>query len=77
MIEAKARAGKRIDAEHALMKLARFYVDMNHIVGPPDIFREGGRVPATALEFIEHVCETIGYHKGRQTDATPDGGDAA
>lgn len=75
LLEAKAKAGKRIDAEHALMQLARFYVDMNHITGPTDIFVEGGRIPATALEFVEQVCETIGYHKAGQTNHG--GGDAA
>lgn len=73
LLEAKAKAGKRIDAEHALMKLARFYVDMNHITSPADIFNPGGRVPLTALEFVEQMCDTIGYHLGRQTT----GGDAA
>lgn len=77
LVVAKAAAGKHSSAEQALYKLARFYVDMNHITSGEDIFIEGGRIPLTALDFVEQVCETIGYHKGKQTTAPEGGGDAA
>ena len=73
LVAAKATAGKRIDKEHALMRLARFYVDMNHLTGPSDIFVVNGRVAQTSLEFVEQVCDTIGYHKGSQSTQPPDG----
>lgn len=63
LLAAQARVGKHLQAEQALMKLARFYIDMNHITGPEDIFVEGGRVSLTSLAFVEQVCQTIGYHK--------------
>lgn len=75
LLAAQARVGKHVKAEQALMKLARFYVDMNHITGSADIFVERGRVAQTSLEFVEQVCETIGYHKAGQTHHG--GGDAA
>lgn len=66
LLEAKSKAGKHMDAEHALWKLARFYIDMNHITSSKDVFAEGGRVAHTALEFVGGVCDTIGYHKAGQ-----------
>lgn len=66
LLAAKAKAGKHTDMEYALWKLARFYVDMNHITSSNDIFTEGGRVAETSLEFVSGVCDTIGYHKAGQ-----------
>lgn len=62
LIEAKAKASKHVGAEQALYRLARFYVKMNSIQSENDIFDAKGRVAKTALEFVENVCETIGYH---------------
>jgi hypothetical protein len=61
LMAAKAKVSKRVTEGHSLRKLARFYVDMNHITGPDDIFKEGGRVATTALEFVEQVCDVVGY----------------
>jgi hypothetical protein len=72
LLAAKSKAGKHTDAEYALWRLARFYVDMNHITGSKDVFKEGGRVAHTALEFVGQVCDTIGYHKPGQM-ADPQG----
>lgn len=66
LLAAQARVGKHKSIEEKLLRLARFYVDMNHITGPGDIYDLGGRVPLTALEFVEQVCDTIGYHEAGQ-----------
>jgi hypothetical protein len=62
LIEIKAKASKKEQAEQALYRLARFYIKMNSIQSEQDIFDAKGRVAKTALEFVENVCETIGYH---------------
>lgn len=66
LIEAKAKASKRVGEEQSLYRLARFYVKMNNITNERDVFKENGRVARTALEFIDKVCETIGYYKPEQ-----------
>jgi len=74
LVAARARAVKRLTQDMQLARLARSYVRMNHITSEKDIFVQGGRVAQTALEFVEQVCKTIGYHKPEQTST---GGDIA
>lgn len=67
LLAAKAKANHRVERERALYRLSRFYIKMNTVTGPDMIFTPKGRVVGTALEFVENVCETIGYYEPGDT----------
>src|ERR1700679_2135737 len=53
--------------EHQLVKLARFYIDMNKITGTEVIYSDV--VANTALDFVKEVCDVVGFHQPKGPSA--------
>ncbi len=47
--------------EYQLLKLVRFYIDMNRITGTEVIYSDA--VANTALDFVKEVCDVVGFCK--------------
>ena len=54
---AKFKSGDSL--EYKLLKLVRFYIDMNRITSTEVIYSDA--VANTALDFVKEVCDVVGF----------------
>lgn len=53
--------------EHTVLKLVRKFIQDNKISCGETIY-QSDRVGENSLEFIEQLCEVVGYYKGEDED---------
>lgn len=54
----------------SLLKLCRDFISDNHISCPETVYQTD-RVSNNSLEFIEEICNLVGFCKDSDEDATP------
>lgn len=56
-----------MNTEHIVMNLVRKFIQDNKISCGETIY-QSDRVGENSLEFIEQLCEVVGYYKGEDED---------
>ena len=63
----KLNANKMDDKKHKLWDLCKKFIE-EHEIGHPECIYQGDNVILNAQEFIEDICDIVGYHEHKEDE---------